>query len=72
MFSLPDELVPEMQTYIPKREQDPLVASFLEKDIEARKQRLYQKAAELEACADLKQEMAEWDIGLEHDGLYEL
>lgn len=72
MFSLPEQLVSRMRTFIPEGERSELVARLLEKEIQNRERLLYQRASELEACAGLNQEMAKWDKELGQDGLNEI
>lgn len=69
MFSLPDELVFRMKSVIPAGERSEVLANLLDKEIKAREDNLYNRAAELEACVGLRREMAEWDAGFSQDGL---
>lgn len=69
MFSLPNQLVIRMRAVIPSGERSEVLVSLLEKEIKARENDLYKKAAALEACSGLKQETDIWDHEFGEDGL---
>jgi len=69
MFSLPENLLARMRSSIPSRERSKLVATFLEKEINAREHALYLSAKKLEQCSELNDEMAAWEEQFGMDGL---
>ncbi|MCC2667319.1 MAG: hypothetical protein K0S63_1235 [Gammaproteobacteria bacterium] len=69
MFSLPNQLVSQMKTFIPPRERSKIIAAFLKKEISVRERSLYLSAKKLEESAGLKKEMEIWDKNFGEDGL---
>ena len=69
MFSFPDRLVIRMKASIPQRERSKVIATLLEKEINAREKGLFMRAQMLEESAGLKEEMGTWDNEFGQDGL---
>ena len=69
MFSFPDQLVTRMRAMIPSRERSKVIATLLEKEIEAREKKLYLSAKSLEESTGLNKEISVWDKEFSEDGL---
>jgi hypothetical protein len=61
VLKLPDDLMSRFRSIVPNRQRTRVIASLLESEVKRREQALERVAAEVEADAGLKDEMADWE-----------